>query len=61
LVDAERVLFHAGVDLFAGVAPAAAEVGPLAVFVLRHGGWSERFWDNAHTRSRLLEFFLGAG
>jgi hypothetical protein len=43
LVDAERVLFHAGVDLFADVAPAAAEVGPLAVFVLRHGGWSERF------------------
>jgi hypothetical protein len=43
LVDAERVLFHAGVDLFADVAPAAAEVGPLAVFVLRHGGWGERF------------------
>jgi len=43
LVDAERVLFNAGVDLFADVAPAAAEVGPLAVFVLRHGGWSERF------------------
>jgi hypothetical protein len=42
LVDAERVLFRAGVDLFADVAP-AAEVGPLAVFVLRHGGWSERF------------------
>jgi hypothetical protein len=60
LVDAQRVLFHAGVDLFAGVAPAAAEVGPLAVFVLRHGGWSERFWANAQTRSRLLEFFLGA-
>jgi hypothetical protein len=43
LVDAEYLLFHAGVDLFAGVAPAAAEVAPLAVFVLRHGGWSERF------------------
>jgi hypothetical protein len=61
LLDAERVLFHAGVDLFAGVAPAAAEVGPLAVFVLRHSGWSERFWANAQTRPRLLEFFLGAG
>jgi hypothetical protein len=43
LVDAERVLFHAGVDLFASVAPGAAEVAQLAVFVLRHGGWSERF------------------
>jgi len=43
LVDAERVLFHTGVDLFADVTPAATEVERLAVFVLRHGGWSERF------------------